>query len=512
MRGKRLAFPQLLVLIVLAALAAPGIGVCTAQEAQEPYRPSFTVDVEKGIFDRGKQIVSFDATQMKECKPCLRYVVLKPGGEVNLDELQCYWLTANCKLKNMQVEAEGQGTDRLLITFRSEDEKGRYVDERQVVVSYDARIKSYVYDSTARFIVQEGKTFRASYLEYTDPHWIHCGLPGPSLPTDFINKMAGGGSVWPIFRPATGWKPLFQFFVYEAADGNVYKVHLNHKVTRTHNSLPLKQDAIYAAVYNPQYGNVGFQLLGDTGPRTDTEICSWGYDIHMRLRLSETGGSVTLKGGDEIVARFKTYQLPDRQALALMRRARPRPLPPEQVLSYLTPVFRLHSTFRETMDPYKTGGDVDPEFWEPFGKFNGPATFLSTTGPVWSTKMGRTDKYCVGCVHPEPQHSGWECYTGVSHWTGKAPPEGKVYKVSAFVKMKDVKGKGAYFSLKQWSNEKESKPLTGTCDWKEVSMLAPPGWGGMGNFVIGLNLDGTGEVWWDDVRLEVVDAPKVQQE
>ena len=127
------------------------------------------------------------------------------------------------------------------------------------------------------------------------------------------------------------------------------------------NSLPLKQDAIYAAVYNPRYGNVAFQLLGDAGPRTDTEICMWGYDIHMRLQLSESRGTVTLKGGDTVVARFKTYQLPDEQALDLMMRARPRPLPPEQVLSYLTPVFRLHSTFDETTRQV-TGWDASPRY------------------------------------------------------------------------------------------------------------------------------------------------------
>jgi len=493
---------RLCVLAGLVVVAACGSGIRAAQEGTQPYRPEFTIDKEKGIFDHGKQIAQFQKRHLDEGKPVLSYVVLQPGKGPNLDELQCFWLNWNPpnKRKNFTMEATGQGTDRLVVRFRSEDEADRFVDEREVVITYDPAINSYVYDSTARFIVQEGKTYRASYLEYTDPHWIHLGLPGPSVP------IKGNEPIWPIFGHRGSWMPLYQFFVYEAADGNVYKVHLNHRAgTLTHNTLPMKADAIYAAVYNPRHGNVAFQLVGETGLRTQAEICMWGYDIHMRIPLSKP-----LEGGEVVEARFKTYQLPDEQALDLMMRARPRPLPPEDILNYLRPVYHLHTTFDQTTDPYKTGGDVDPVHWEVFGDGvnMGSWNFLSQTGPVWSTTMGHTDHYCIGSVHPKPMHSGWQVITGMSYWTGVAPPEGKVYKVSAFVKMKDVKGKGAFISTEQWGREIEGEPMNGTCDWTEVSMLTQPGWGKIGNSTIRLNLDGTGEVWWDDVRVALVDAPE----
>jgi len=508
MRRARVICTALLIGMALGTVAGGRFAVYGAKEPPEAYRPEFTLDAEKGIFDHGRQIARFDSTQMKNCQPSLRYVVLKPGKQPNIDEIQCYWLQGTT-LKNLKVSAEGQNTDRLAVRFRSEEEQGVYIDERDVVVTYDGEIDSYVYTSEARFIVQKGKSYRTHALQFTDPHWIHVGLPGPSLPTGFINEMAGGASVWPIFRPATGWKPLFQFFVYEAADGNVYKVHLDHLVPATHESLPLKKDAIYAAVYNPEYGNPAFQFLGDTGPRTTTGICHWGYDIHMSVRPGKPGEYVTLKGGDTVVARFRVFQLPDEKALDLMRRARPKPLPPEEVLRYLAPVFRLHSTFFETMDPYKTGGDVDPMGWSAFGEVGGPCTFLATSGPVWSTTMGRTDGYCVGCIHPEPAHSGWCATTGTSHWTGTQPARDKVWKMTAFIKTKDVEGKGAFVSLQQanWGEKRESKPLTGTNDWTEVSVLAQPGSGGMGNFYVKLELDGKGSAWFDDVSMAVVDHP-----
>ena len=494
------------ILVGFAIVAACGSGICAAQEQAQPHRPSFTVDKEKGIFDHGERIAEFQKRYFDEGKPVLSYVVLQPGKGPNLDELQCHWLNWNPpnKRKNFTMDAAGQGTDRLVVRFRSEDEQDRFVDEREVVITYDPAINSYVYDSTAKFIVQEGQTFRDAYVEYTDPHWIHVGLPGPSVPIE------GDPPIWPIFGHRGKWMPLYQFFVYEAADGNVYKVHLNHRHgALTHNSLPLKEGAIYAAVYNPAYGNVAFQLLGDTGPRTDTEICSWGYDIHMRIPLSKP-----LEGGDVVTARFRTFQLPDDQALDLMMRARPRPLPPQDVLNYLRPVYHLHSTFDQTTDPYKTGGDVDPVHWEVFrdGRNLGLWNFMSQTGPVWSTSMGRTDRYCIGSVHPEPDHSGWNVVTGMSFWTGVATPEDKVYKVSVFVKMKDVEGKGAFISTEQWGQKIEGEPMTGSCDWTEVSMLSQPGWGNIGNSTIRLHLDGKGEVWWDDVRVELVDAPPAEKE
>jgi len=482
-----------------------------AQGLTEPYLPRFTFDIKRGIFDHGNQITCLRGGQAEAPQPSLRYVVLAPGKNPNLDQIHCYWLTGE-RLKNLKVETEGQNTDRLVIKFKSEEEKGRYTDEREVVVTYDPEMKSYVYTCEARFKVLPGKTYRATYLEFTDPHWLEMGLPGPSIPVDFIDMMAGGGPiVKPTYNSAKDWRPLFQFFAYEAADGNVYQVALNHRHHKGHRALPLKENGIYAALYNPEYGNVAFQLLGATARRTDIEICMWGYDIHMRYALAENREEHLLRAGDTVVARFRVFQLPAQKALELMQRARPQPLPPEEVLSYLRPVYRLHSTFDETMDPYKTGGDVDPNYWYVEGAEE-DWNFLATTGAVWRTDMGRGDNYCVGCVNTEPKLSRWVAFTGLSHWTGVAPPRDKVWKMTAYVKTKGVEGKGAFVSLQQElagqkGEKRESEPLTGTNDWTEVSVLAAPGAGSWGNFYVRLELDGQGAAWFDDVRMEVVDCP-----
>ena len=468
--------------------------------------PEFSFSRKNGIFDRGMQIAAFTPWKMEQARPSLDFVVLQRGEPPIIAEIPCFWLTGD-KLENLQVEAAGEGSDRLTVTFRAEEERGRYVDERVVVVSHDAALNSYVYAFDAKFTVQDGHTYSADALEFFDPHWIGLGFPGPSIPVTAMRSISAEPTVWPTRGPAEEWKPLFQFYAYEAADGNVYKITLNHRVDRrTQRSLPLKDGALLAAVYNPERGNPAFQLLGDTASRTEIEACHWGYDSHMRLRLSTSDDPVTLDGGDSVTAQVKVFQLPNERAFDLMRRARPRPMPPEEILDSFRPAFRLHSRFEESSDPYKTGGDTDPGYWEVFRPERKPWNFLSTRGPVWSTSMGRDDKYCVGSVHPKPKLSGWTAVTGVSQWTGLAPPRDKVWKVSAFIKTEAVNGKGAFIAVEQ--NEigaRESRPLTGTHGWTEVSLLAPPGWGDKGNAHLHLRLDGQGSAWFDDVRLEVVD-------
>jgi len=65
-----------------------------------------------------------------------------------------------------------------------------------------------------------------------------------------------------------------------------------------------------------------------------------------------------------------------------------------------------------------------------------------------------------------------------------------------------VEGKGAFIALEQNNiGARESKPLTGTHGWTEISVLAPPGWGQKGNSYLHLRLDGAGSAWFDDVRV-----------
>jgi hypothetical protein len=476
------------------------------QTTSAPYTPEFSFSKRKGIFDRGNPIAKFTKWKMDGSRPSLDFVVLQPGRPASIAEIPCFWLTKD-KLKNLQVEATGEQTDRLTVTFRAEEEQGRYIDERIVVVTYDSAVDSYVYTFDARFTVQDGQTYSAVHLEFFDPHWIELGFPGPSIPLAAIESISDERTVWPTRKPAEEWKPLFQFYAYEAADDNVYKITLNHRIgRRTQKSLPLKDNALLAAVYNPERGNPAFQLLGDTAARTEIEACHWGYDSHMRLLLSDSEDPVTLQGGDSLSAQVKVFQLPDGQALDLMRRAQPRPMPPEEILSTFRPAFHLHSRFEESSDPYKTGGDTDPGYWDVFRPERKPWNFLSKRGPVWSTSMGHGDSYCVGSVHGKPKLSGWTAVTGVSQWTGAAPPRDKVWKITAFVKTDGVTGKGAFIALEQNKiATRESKPLTGTHGWTEVSLLAPQGWGQKGNSHLHLRLDGAGSAWFDDVRLEVVD-------
>jgi hypothetical protein len=485
------------------ALLKPG---SASRSASGPYTPKFSFDEKKGIFDRGEPIAKIAKWKLDESRPALDFVVLQRGRPASIAEIPCFWLTQE-KLTNLQVEATGEDTDRLTVAFRAEEEQGRYIDERVVVVTHDPAIDSYVYTFDATFTVQDGQTYSASYLEFFDPHWIHLGFPGPSIPLAEIESISDEETVWPTRGPAEEWRPLFQFYAYEAADGNVYKITLNHRVDRpTQRSLPLKDGAILAAVYNSERGNPAFQLLGDTAARTEIEACHWGYDSHMRLKLSENEAPVTLEAGEIVTARVKVFQLPDQQALDLMRRARPRPMPPEEILSTFRPAFHLHSRFEESSDPYKTGGDTDPGYWDVFRPERKPWNFLSKRGPVWSTSMGHGDSYSVGSVHAKPGLSGWTAVTGVSQWTGAAPPRDKVWKITAFVKTDGVTGKGAFIAVEQNKiGTRESKALTGTRGWTELSLLAPQGWGQKGNSYLHLRLDGAGSAWFDDVRLEVVD-------
>jgi len=135
-------------------------------------------------------------------------------------------------------------------------------------------------------------------------------------------------------------------------------------------------------------------------------------------------------------------------------------------------------------------------------------------GGAWDKAVGHGDAFSLRLDRAQPGVSQAACTTGSSFFMdGYADG---FYELSAWVKTRDVTGKGA--TLFVWTNDgKEQKTtycpqrLTGTQDWTRLSFRPDNVRAATWHVRLGLELDGAGTAWFDDVELKRIgDLPKAR--
>ncbi|MCX7599868.1 MAG: hypothetical protein N2512_13515, partial [Armatimonadetes bacterium] len=120
----------------------------------------------------------------------------------------------------------------------------------------------------------------------------------------------------------------------------------------------------------------------------------------------------------------------------------------------------------------------------------------------------RTGEWCARCEVDDGAENRWTKY----HQTDIPVVEGATYRFSGWAKAENVKGTAGWFIhvngvQPMMINRVEGQG--GTFDWREVVIEFTVPEGGQ-TFVCGTVLWGTGKAWYDDAKLELVEAPADQ--
>lgn len=468
----------------------------TSFSEAESYLPRFSfkkhIDNKEYIFDREQPIA-----QVSRSSISLYSIVFRPGGNVVMTACPMYWLFIG-PMELLELNIEGENTNCMVIHLRSRDIEKRVIDHRRITITYSPDLKSYVYRQDCLLTVT-GNSLVTNVLEFSDPNFTDF-TPGPAVPTpEAFNKR-------------------WQKYVYEAPDGKVYFVPHNHNLGNIRSGIQLKHGGLIVAVFEPEFGNPAIELLDDTAERTQIDMCHWGYDLNFKLKLdSKTGHTSRVKQGTQYRANFQVFQYPANKAKDLAEKAIPRPSSIEYETRWHLPKLSYLSTFSDLMGIYDcVDGDIDPWQWYPWHKdwTMGNWDSKSKTGLVLERSFGRTDNYCLKIKADWKRDISWNAFSfGPSFGLMGGWPKGKVYRISGYIKTKNVIfGRGSAIVAQYWGPKPgprfDSMRLKGTNDWTKVSITLAPPLPHYYRLDIQLRQDAAwGTTWFDDVEIEAVDQP-----
>ena len=353
-------------------------------------------------------------------------------------------------------------------------------DEMVLTITYDAERQSYVWDVRSRLTINPGKRlcipFVLDHLEYQD--------------------LFPDGSFWPYLPGYPRRK--YQWQVWEASDGQVYKIPLHHFKSPDKEHIHLKPNGIFAYLLEEQ-GNIAIQLLDDTASRSELAICWWMWDPHIYLL---TPDRATCEAGETFDVHYRLFELDYAQGRDLLDQATLRP--ECRLDGVAAPLFRFGlNTFDEPVS-----AEVDSEAW-----------FWECNERRWELPEGQRHCRWDHTVSRSGTSSlALRGETASDHWLWQAPfcgthmrppaELGPRQRLTAFVKTQDVAGavRVGYELLTEPDRgiELAQPVLFGTNDWTKVELVTAPSSGG-GNARIFLELEGSGSAWLDDVAIENVD-------
>jgi len=449
----------------------------------------------------GQQLLFFN----KVPRPLvLRKIKLTPDGNPLVDGIQLYCTCGDIVTdKLVDLDVEGQGTDRLTVTFVMEDCFKIVTLQRVLTLFFDNEKESYIYDFQDELTFNSPEFFNGAptAVEFSDPWYVGC--PGPAVAFPGM------------------WKKRYQHFVYEAESGGVKVIPVNHYITShkggiklesesqfstdtvpdmikaQRNGIWLKEDGMFLTAYEPD-GNPAIQFMGETAKKSSINICWWGYDIHLSRSITPD------ELFEPIPIHFRIFQCPNAIVQDLLKRGVTPPLGPDECGSRKDyPVYERISSFDKGLrldEVYE--GNIDPFTWECKGN-----------GAEWDKTYGMSDTYCLKIDRKEEGLTRWQTLQGdgegffAEPWT---PCKG--YKVSCYVKTESVTGRGSTLAVQYYVPHPPQKlpivtagRVTGTHEWikLEIEVGAPPAYPPVtGVLMIMLQQDGSGTTWFDD--LEVV--------
>jgi hypothetical protein len=410
----------------------------------------------------------------------LRHIKLTPNGAPLIEAVQLYCKCGQIVTDQLvDIDITGQNTDRLVVTFITEDTKKTAVSKRILTLTYDNERETYIYDVRVSLTFKSPELFNNNppSTEYVDPWFVGC--PGPAV--EFPGM----------------WEKRYQRFVYEADNGAVNAIPINHYTTSHKGGIRLKRDGMFLTAFEHD-GNPAIQMVGDTAGKSRIGICWWGYDFHLSRSISpdELFGPIR--------SHYRLFQCPETQVKALLEKSTTPPLRDDEWAGREEyPIYERVSSFDKglRLDGFYEG-PVDPFPW----RFTG-------NGAEWDRSFGRIDTYSLKIENQDGGLTRWHTFQGdgegyfTEPWT---PCKG--YKVSCYVKTENVSGRGSTIAVQYHvPNSKQVFPvvtarkITGTKDWTQLEIeVGPPDSSPpeIGCLMILLQQDGSGTTWFDDLDVQ----------
>ena len=347
-------------------------------------------------------------------------------------------------------------------------------------VSFDTKIGSYKYTISSKLKIPRrisNEFFKENQtLEYQD-----------ILPDGIVTFMPPRSEKW-------------KWLIYKKKD-KWFKLPLNHH--NIYNELPLKTDNRICFAYedDKDTGNPIFALNKRTAANTYFILCTWAYDLHFFYEVKNAMRSA--KKGQPLKVNYSICYKSGEGIKKIYQNARVSPVVETRRFRVPEYPFNHFSTF-EPSEEYKIPNDH--YFWYAFHDWKNCS---------WDITQGFNSQGSLKISNDFKKMTSWK-YTGLS--PSYIPPiqlSGR-YKISAMVKTKNLNGSvkiGWQTSSLESDGNYISKPLevslpyTGQeMDWTPIFFETNDVTGSYAAQIL-LILDGTGEAWFDNVKLEPLNGP-----
>ncbi|HPM79584.1 MAG TPA: hypothetical protein PLF81_02750 [Candidatus Anammoximicrobium sp.] len=374
------------------------------------------------------------------------------------------------KLDEMKVLEQGQ---QLRLFFDAKNPKREVGNRITLAVRYDPVHDSYVHDVESRMQVVPGQTWK-----YTADGLEYCNL----IPYNVVGPSAPVQQPWP-------WE--YRWIVYRDKDGRTYRQPIHHNGVPV---APVKPDGgfyTYLQAQDMQPYNLIVRFDNPADPRLNNfaGLCWWAYDIHFRYGPFPNGCGCPLPPDKEFLARYRVEFLSAAESAELLKAAEIQPgMAGDRELAVYVPGVNTFDLVRRLDAPHAEQGWV---------------------GGAVDRQVGRTDALSLRLSGK----SSCRAITGSSYFMDGY--RNATYEFSAWIKTQDVQPPGAgLYVLTMHGNQERVRiecptRVTGTQDWTRVSFQPSNVNAGTWYVELGLELDGPGTAWFDDVEIrEVPDTVK----
>ena len=363
-----------------------------------------------------------------------------------------------------ELVVDEQGGPVLRMHWQAQNPAKIITSRGKLALTFDPAVDSYIYDVATELEVNPGKEWKntADGLEYCN--LVAYNTVGPSAPVK---------DPWP-------WN--YQWILYRSADDAVYRHPIHHNGIPPVYPKPNGGFYLYVPVEEMRIAPA-VELADPPDPalKPYAGLCNWAYDIHFRYNPYQ-GGQV-MAAGTKHQAHYRVLAYDQAKVQALLATAK---------LDARFANGQELAAFVPGVNDFKLGRRYDT----PHGEYD-------WIGGIWDKTTGHGDSFSQRLEGK----SRCLCTTGGSYFMD-GYSDGQ-YELSAWIKTKEVTGRGAtlFVTTNDGKGEKtvyRTERLTGTMDWTLINFRPDNISAATYSVQPGMELDGGGTVWFDDVELKRV--------
>ncbi len=389
------------------------------------------------IYDGDKPIASFVADN--RMGPIFHEVVLKPRGKPLIHWAigwhSTWWVTATYLIDRISVK--GKGSPKLEMEFISHTPDKHFSSKTYVVLTYDQKLRSYLYDTDSYLIVN---TFPfadwADFVRKYPTQWAE------TVPLEFANVNPLNKAMW-------------QTWIYKDVEGNWIKIPLQHLWLPGFYDIQFNRKQGIVGLFDSPDGNVIVELLGDTPANSKRNMLCWAaYDMHFTCTLNQHSRKYS--------ARYRLFQCDydSKYSRDIFSQAQCQAPSPEELEVYQLPRFTTNvvNNFTKAID---TTTNDQGAFWIPFGDIS---------SSKWSKVGGYKKGGCIETENEMPVSASWQIF---NHPFPPKVISGRKYVFSAYIKTRQLEGAGAYLFCEVEGSHYGSAKLTGDNNWTKIQIIVP---------------------------------------